>query len=224
MRCKVGDEIRVVHDAVDRMEELGIELVGRGVVDLGPFHGAVVHQTKIGVNGEIRERVGRRSEPIEELLQVSLGNVADSRAGANDERQGNRQVLAGASRDSLQVFDEFHPIQFPRLHAQPLGGETLHEDVRGTGILHEPVEREFLGSGGDLCQQLAEVGREPAVVVETGRVGSNRNRVFFRAAFRLIPMGNEADDLSTNLSLRYGSKHVDGRHAADDTEESSPAQ
>ncbi len=105
-----------------------------------------------------------------------------------------------------------------------LAAVTLYENVRGTGVLHEPVERQILGSGADLCQQLAEIGREPAVVVETGRVLSNRNRVFFGTAFRLIPMGNEADDLSTNLSLRYGSQYIGGYHGVDNTEVSSPAQ
>ena len=87
MRRKVGNEIRVIHDTVDRMEELRIEPVRRGVFDLGPLQRAIVHQTKVGINSEIRERVGRRSEPIKELLQVSLGNVANARAGSNDERQ-----------------------------------------------------------------------------------------------------------------------------------------
>ncbi len=37
-------------------------------------------------------------------------------------------------------------------------------------------------------------------------------------------MGNKPDDFSTDLGFRYGSEHINGRHAADDTEESSLAQ
>ena len=148
---KVGNKIRIVHDAVDRMEKLGIEFAGRGVVDLGPFHGAVIHEAQIGVHGEVGERVRRGSQPIEELLQMMLGNVSLPRAGTNDERQRYRQVLAGAAGDGLQVFDEFHPIRFPRLHPQPFGGETLDKSIRGARVLGEPVQGNLSGPSADIA-------------------------------------------------------------------------
>ena len=206
------------------MEELGIELVGRRVVDLGPFHGAIVHQAKVGVDGQVRERVGGGGQPIEELLQMGLGNVADACPRPNEKRQRNRQILTGPPGDGLQILDEFHPIRLPRLDPQPVGGEPLHEDIRGVGILQEAVHRKLFGPAADSLQQLAEVRREFAVVEETGLVRSNGDRILLRAAFRLIPMGNEADNLPPDFGLRYRSQHVQWRHAADDTKKSRSAQ
>ena len=224
VRREMGHDIRVVHDAVDRMEELGIELAGRGVVDMRPFHGTVVHEAEVSVHGQVGERVGRRRQPIEELLQMALGNVADARTGPHDQRQCHGQVFAGAAGNALQVLDEFHPIRFARLDPQPLGGKTLYERIRGAGILQEAIHRKFRGLGMDYCQQLAELRRKLAVVEETGRVLGNRDRILLRAAFRLIPMGNEADDFSPDLGLGYGSKYVQRRHVADNTIESPRTQ
>ena len=148
MRRKVGDEIRVIHDAVDRMEELGIELAGRGVVDLGPFHGAVVHQAQVGVNGEVRERVGGGGQPIEELLQVGLGNVSDARAGPNDAASGQPASFrwCGGRRVSryLMSFTQSGSLDCIRSHSV---AKLSIEDVRGAGILQEAIQREVVRSG-----------------------------------------------------------------------------
>ena len=221
MGCQVGHEIRVVHDAVDRMQELRIELARYRVVDLRPFHGAIVHQAEVGIDGEVGERVGRRGQAIEEFLQVGLGDIPMPAPAARS-GSGRPASFRWCGGDGLQVLDKFHPIQFP-----DCSSHSAAKPSTSTSVAPAYSRKRSTGSCSVRCgsrQQLAQVRRELAVIVETGRVGSNGDRVFLRAAFGLIPMGNEADNFSPDFGLGDGSQHIQWGHAADNTKKPPPAQ
>ena len=60
---EMGREIALLHDAVDGMQGVRVELVRRRSLELRPIHFAVLDQAKFGIDGEVRQPVTRQDDP-----------------------------------------------------------------------------------------------------------------------------------------------------------------
>ena len=132
---------------------------------------------------------------------MRLRDVARPLAGSDDEVQGDGHVLVGAAGKGLQVPDDLRPVRRAGMDAQPLDGETFEQDIGQAGKLNEVVQRQFSGLGADPLQKEAQVRRQSAVVVESGRVCSHGNGKLHGTALGFVPMGHKVDDLPTDLGL-----------------------
>ena len=207
---EVGRQVGFVHHAVDGMQELGMELVGSGRLDLRPLDFAILDQPQVAIDGQVGK--GRRGQAIEELLDVRPRDVAQPRPLADNQVQGHRLVLVSPPGERFQVLDEPHPIGRRRVHPQPLDGKTLQEHVDQAGQVHEVLQRQGLRAGANLRQEGPQVRRQAAVIAESGRVAAHGDRVLLRAVWRLVPVRHQANDLAADLRFGHCQQQVGIRH------------